>query len=251
MMKVFAGMRAWGVPDVSPPCLKLQTYLKMAKLPFEARPGDPRKGPTKKIPYIKDDDGTVVGDSGFIIEYLKRKHGDALDGRLTKKEHATGHLLRRTVEDSLYWGTLFPRWCTEDGAEEMRKVFAPVLPPVIGGLVWNSIKGQTRKSAFSQGIARHTSENSYAIGTSDLDALSATLGDGPYLFGDEPTSYDACLYGTVANILGFPIKNPLTTHARTLDNLVAFRERIEARYWKEPAASATKSARSPQPAANA
>jgi glutathione S-transferase len=251
MMKVYCGMGAWGIADVSPPCLKLRTYVRMAKIPSEDRPGDPRKGPTKKVPYIKDDDGTFLGDSGFIIEYLKKKHGDSLDGRLTKKEHAAGHLVRRTVEESLYWATLFPRWCTEEGAMEMKKVFAPVLPKVIGGLVWNAIKSQTRKSAFSQGIARHTPENSYAIGMADLDALSVTLGKGPYLFGDEPTSYDACLFGTVANVLAFPIKNPLTAHARTLDDLVDFRDRIEARYWKEPAASATKSAPSAQHAATA
>jgi glutathione S-transferase len=251
MMKVYAGMGAWGIPDVSPPCLKLRTYLKMAKLPFEDRPGDPRKGPTKKVPYIQDDDGAFLGDSGFIIEHLKKKHGDPLDGRLSKSERATGHLIRRTVEESLYWATLYPRWCTDEGAAEMGRVFAPLMPKVIGGLVFGAIKGQTRKSAFAQGIARHKPENSYAIGKADLDALSVTLGDGAYLFGDEPTSYDACLYGTVANILAFPVKNPLTDHARTLENLVAFRGRVEARYWKEPAATTTKRAPSAQPAAPA
>jgi glutathione S-transferase len=251
MIKVYGGMGAWGVPDVSPPCLKLRTYIKMAKIPSEDRPGDPRKGPTKKVPYIKDEDGTVVGDSGFIIEYLKKKHGDPLDGRLSKSEHAIGHLIRRTVEENLYWATLFPRWCTDEGAAEMRKVFAPVMPKLIGGLIFNTIKGQTRKNAFAQGIARHTPENSYAIGKADLDALSVILGEKSYLFGDEPTSYDACLYGTVANALAFPIKNPLTDHARGIANLVAFRERVETRYWKEPAASATESAPTAQPSATA
>jgi glutathione S-transferase len=247
MIKVYGGMGAWGVPDVSPPCLKLRTYMKMAKLPSEDRPGDPRKGPTKKVPYICDDDGTFIGDSGFIIEHLEKKHGNPVDGRLSKSERATGHLLRRTVEDSLYWATIYPRWCTDEGAAVMQKVFAPLMPPVIGGLVFNSIKGQTRKSAFAQGIARHAPENSYAIGKADLDALSTILGDKPYVFGDEPTSFDACLYGTVANILGFPVKNPLTDHARSLPNLVAFRERIETRYWKVATPASTKSAPSPEP----
>jgi glutathione S-transferase len=233
MIQVYAGIGAWGVPDVSPPCLKLLTYLKMAKIPHEVRPGDPRKGPTKKIPYMVDDDGTTIGDSGFIIEHLKKKHGDALDGRLTVSERATGHLIRRTIEESLYWAAVHSRWLNDGGAAEMRRVFAPVLPPVMGGLVWNVIKGGMKKSAWGQGIARHSAENALAIGKADLDALSITLGDGRYLFGDEPTSFDASLFGIVANITRFPIANRLTDHARTLENLIAFRDRVEARYWKE------------------
>jgi glutathione S-transferase len=233
MIKVFAGIGAWGVPDVSPPCLKLLTYLKMANIPCDVRSGDPRKGPTKKIPYLVDEDGTCIGDSGFIIEHLKKKHGDPLDGRLSASERATGHLIRRTVEDSLYWAAVHSRWLTDEGAAAMRKVFAPVLPPVVGGLVWNMIKGGTRKSAWGQGIARHSPDNAIAIGKADLDALSVTLGASRYLFGDEPTSYDACLYAIVANVTKFPVNNRLTDYARSFENLVAFCDRVEARYWKD------------------
>ena len=251
MIKVYAGMGAWGLADVSPPCLKLRTYMRMAKIPYEDRPGDPRKGPTKKIPYIVDDDGTTLGDSGFIIEYLKKKHGDPLDSRLTKAEHATGHLLRRTLEDSVYWATIYPRWCTDEGAAEMRRVFAPVLPPVMGGFVWGMIRGNIRKAAWAQGISRHPPETCAAIGNADLDAASITLGDRPYLFGDEPTSYDACLFAAVSNILAFPVKNALTDHAKSIPNLVAYSDRVLARYWKEPTTSSAKSASAAQPSASA
>ena len=251
MITIYAGMGAWGVADVSPPCLKLRTYVRMAKVPHQMKFGDPRKGPTKKIPFIADDDGTRLGDSGFILEHLKKKYGDPLDARLTPAERAKGHLVRRTVEESLYWAMIFPRWCTDEGAEAMRGVFAPVLPAVVGGLVWSMIRNGTRKAAWSQGIARHAPENCAAFGMADLDALSVTLGDGPYLFGDEPTSYDAVLFGTIANILAFPVPSPLGEHAKSLANLVAFRDRVDARYWRESAAAPAKGAPAPQVEATA
>ena len=69
----------------------------------------PRAAPTKKIPYI-DDGGTIIGDSGLIVDHLKKKYGDALDAKLTADQRALGHLLRRTLEESLYFVGLYARW---------------------------------------------------------------------------------------------------------------------------------------------
>jgi glutathione S-transferase len=250
MLEVHAGFEIWGVADLSPPCLKLKTYLRMADIPYVNKGGDPRKGPTKKIPFVVDD-GKCVGDSALIIDHLKKKHGDPLDGRLSAEERATGHVIRRTVEDSLYWLILYPRWFLPAGIAEMKKAFAPVLPPVIGGLVFSTIVKQTQKSAWSHGTGRHREEDVYAMGRADLDALSTLLGDKPYLFGESPTSYDACVYGTVANNLAFPIDNPLKQHGRSLTNLIAFCERVQGRYWKKEASATTKAPMTEQAAAPA
>jgi glutathione S-transferase len=248
MLKVYGGFEIWGTPDLSPPCCKLKTYLRMAEVPYEDRAGDPRKGPTKKIPYI-DDDGTILGDSNLIVAYLKKKYGDPLDARLSKEEAAKGFVIRKTLEESFYWHVLYPRWFEPEGIPLMKGAFARFLPPVIGGLIMSSIVKQTQKSAWGQGLARHTRDDIYAMGKAELDAFSTLLGDRPYLFGDTPTSYDASLFGEIANVLGFPTQNPLKSHAETLSNLVAFRERVTARYWDGTSAKATKTA--PGPSAQA
>ena len=62
---------ALGLPNASPFCMKLETYLRMTGLPFEVRPvTDPRRAPKGKLPYI-DDGGTVLADSNLILDYLK------------------------------------------------------------------------------------------------------------------------------------------------------------------------------------
>ena len=56
----------WGLPNASPFCMKLETYLRMAALPYHvAKNADVRKAPKKKLPFI-DDGGKVIADSGFI-----------------------------------------------------------------------------------------------------------------------------------------------------------------------------------------
>ena len=90
-LKFYGGWDAHGVADFSPFSLKVRTYLRMIGVPYTPSLGDPRTAPTKKIPYI-DDGGTIIGDSGLILDHLKKKHGDTLDAKLTPDQHALGHL---------------------------------------------------------------------------------------------------------------------------------------------------------------
>ena len=83
MIRLHQFAPAFGLPNASPFCMKLETYLRMASLPFElVNSGDVLKAPKRKLPYI-DDDGTLVADTSFIIEHLKARYGDPLDAALS------------------------------------------------------------------------------------------------------------------------------------------------------------------------
>jgi glutathione S-transferase len=228
---VYGSWEAFGLPDFSPFCLKLKTYLRMAGIPYESRSGDPRKGPKGKIPYIVDGD-TRMGDSQLIIEYLQKKHGNPLDDKLTPADHAVGHLVRRTLEEAGYWSGLHARWLDDANWEPMAKAFAPVLPKVIGPLLMKTvIRGATRKRALAQGIARHDPATISAMASADVDALAVVLGDKDFLLGAEPSSYDAVVYGFLANLLAFPPDGAIARRAKTHENLLRYVERMKARYW--------------------
>lgn len=48
--------RAWGLPNASPFCMKIETYLRMTKLPYETKFIDnPQQAPKGKLPYIQID----------------------------------------------------------------------------------------------------------------------------------------------------------------------------------------------------
>ncbi len=231
-IKVYGGWEQWGVPDFSPACLKVKTYLRMVGIEYEARRGDPRKGPTKKIPYIDDGTGTLIGDSGFILDHLAKKHGNPLDGKLGASDRAIGHSARRLVEDSLYWSMLWTRWVDDGNAAEIKKTFDPVMPPVIGGVVFGIIRSGLRKAAWAQGISRHSPAHIHHIGMADVDCASTLLGDKPFLLGAEPTSFDATFYAHLANVFTLPLSSPIAMHAKSLANVVAYCDCMRARYWQ-------------------
>ena len=91
--EVYGNVPAWGLPDISPFVTKLIFYLTTTKIPFTYHSQNLSRididTPYGKLPYIIDtDDGTKMGDSNLIIQYLHKKHGDPLDGDLTATELA-------------------------------------------------------------------------------------------------------------------------------------------------------------------
>ena len=71
MIKLYQFQPAFGLPNASPFCMKVENYLRMAVLPYEIAPNASHfKAPKGKLPYIEDG-AKVVADSSFIIEYLK------------------------------------------------------------------------------------------------------------------------------------------------------------------------------------
>lgn len=131
MIKLYQFTPAWGLPNPSPFCMKVETYLRMAALRYEVVHGAlPFKAPKKKLPYIED--GTqIVADSGIILDYLKQTYGDKLGENLSAAETAVAHALRRLFEESLYWVALYSRWIEESIWLETRQLFFGAMPPVM------------------------------------------------------------------------------------------------------------------------
>ena len=73
-IRLFAFSSGWGVPfnTAAPFPLKLETWLRMADIPYEfVVADDPNKGPKGKSPWIEH--GSMrMGDSSLIIEYLEK-----------------------------------------------------------------------------------------------------------------------------------------------------------------------------------
>jgi glutathione S-transferase len=234
MLVVHGGRPGWGVADVSPACLKLKTYLQMASIPFQSRPGLPFRGPTKTIPYVEDD-GKAVGDSSVIIAHLKTRYGDPLDAKWSAEDLARGHALQTIVESSLYWLMLCVRWERDDSFAAISSVLGEGLPALARPLIMRSIRAGIKKRTWAEGTGRISEEARQCRGKADIDTIAAFLGNRHYVLGDTPSSYDATVYGHLANVLAFPAESPLKAYAASKKNLVDYCGRIRERYWHEMA----------------
>lgn len=225
--------RPWKTPNLSPFCTKLECYLRMVEIPYKTAAMQLGKAPKGKIPYVELPDGTRMGDSQLIIEHLERaltaEGKTALDAGLPDRDRATGHLMRRALEEGHYFVTLYSRWKTDEALPTMREEFKKFVP----GIVLPLIRRDIRKKLHTQGTGRHSVEEMTAIGAADFDSCAELLGDRPFLFGDKPRTADCALYAFLEGLLGFPIDSPLKQRATAHNNLVAYRQRIRDRWWKD------------------
>jgi glutathione S-transferase len=232
VLTLYQPKRAFGLPNPSAFCVKLETYLRMAEIPYEAAVGDPQGAPKGKVPWI-DDDGHVLGDSTFVIDYLKQKHGDPLDDWLTSRQLAEGHAIQKMLEESLYFVSSYSKWVEDDGfAIYSAELFAGMpteqleyVPDMVRKLVIEKLK--------AQGIARHSRAEVYDLGIRDVVAFAALLGDGPFLFGEQPTSFDAIAFGVIGNLKDGPFTGPVQDKIRSIDNVVSYIDRIRVRYFAD------------------
>jgi len=235
VIRLYQFAPVWGIPNLSPFCVKVETYLRLAALPYEIVDAVPPQGPKRKLPFIEDE-GKRIGDSRFIIEYLKRTYGDPVDGHLAPAERAVSTAMQRLVEDDLFWAFLFARWGKRDqNWEENKRAIFGKLPPVVRQLVPIVARRQILKELRAQGMGRHTEAEIYLLGQQSLDALSDQLGENSWFVGERPTTLDASAYGSLINILWCPIESPLKEHLRTRTNLTAFCERMKETVYDQEA----------------
>jgi glutathione S-transferase len=224
--------RPWGTPNMSPFCCKLETYLRMAEVPYTAVAADFRKAPKGKIPFVSIDGGALMGDSQLIIEELERRLGDrALDHGLSPRDRATGRIVRRAMEEALYFVGLYFRWKTDEGYALLAPEFKKILPAPLR-IAMPLIRRRVKKQLHKQGTGRHTVEEVAAMGAADLGAVAELLGDRPFLLGDRPRTPDATIYAFLEAVLGFPLESAIQV-AASHPNLVAYRGRVRERWWKD------------------
>lgn len=232
MITLYQFKPSLGDRNPSPFCLKLETYLRMAELPYEvAANADVRKAPKKKLPYIQDD-STTIADSSFIIDYLKQTYGDPLDQHLSLPEQGISLAFRRLMEENLYWVELYARWAEDDNWAVTRKLFFSELPLVLRSIVPSLVRRDILRNLDGHGMGRHSREEIYEIGQRDTKALSDFLSDKPFLMGENPTSLDATGYGFLSNQLQTELPSALSDYTQQFENLKDYCDRMEAKFWR-------------------
>lgn len=234
------GMRsAWDLPSASPFCLKLETWLRMAGIPYEAIALDkPPKSSTGKVPYLLLDGGGTLADSNVIIRTLARERGIAPDQGRTPEEQARAHAVLRLVEESLYFAAVWERWMLPAAWPVTRDGYFGQLPGLMRTVFAGLVRRKMKAALHAQGMLRYAPEEIAARGAADVRTLSALLGERAFFQGEQPGVADATVYGLLANALGFPVQTPLRAAVQACPNLLAFCRRIEDVYWSGAAAPA-------------
>lgn len=234
MIKLYKFGPIGDVCDASPFCAKVEAYLRMANLPYETLCGASylRKAPKGKLPFIEDN-GNVIGDSSFILEYLKTTYGDSLDNGLREQDKAVAHAFAKMIEENLYWMLVHARWKLEHNRTALQNAFFGDIPFPINKIVARVARRNLQQQLYHHGMGRHSDEEIAALGDHALQALSDFLGDKRYFLGDKPTSLDASAYGILVEMIRVPVFTaPIFDKAKSYPNLVNYTERFHNAYFK-------------------
>jgi glutathione S-transferase len=224
---------AWGLPSISPFCLKLDLYLRMVGIPHQVVvDATPFRGPKGKLPWIEHD-RRRIGDSGLIIEYLENRFGCDANAGLTAAERAIALALRRLIEENLYWTMVYDRWMVDENWSSFRDVILGGVPIPLRQVLAPVARRGVRRELEGHGIGLHSSDEIHAIGRRDIGAIGDFLADKPFMMGERATEVDAVAYGILPNIMNVPISSPIKDAALQRRNLVDYVERVGRQYFPE------------------
>lgn len=231
-VKLFQFPRMFAIPNLSPFCCKLETWLRIAQIPYEVvDTPDPRKGPKGKLPFIEDD-GVRIADSSRIIDHLTRTRGVDPDARLDDGQRSIALLVQRTLEEHYAFVLAYTHLLREQGFRHTRTRFDSV-PAMMRPLVTAVVQRQIKRLLWTQGILRHSDEEIVESALRDWRSVLAMMSGGPFFFGDEATSVDAIVFGTLATTVLTPIESPIRDFLRSQPGCLAYAERMRERFFPE------------------
>ncbi|GJD49705.1 hypothetical protein OPKNFCMD_2438 [Methylobacterium crusticola] len=217
MITLYSYPGLFGVADNNGYGLKVFAFLRLAGLPFVHKHiVDASGAPRGQLPYIVDD-GETVGDSDTIISYLARRYCLTLDGGLTTAQRDMGLLITRMLDD-LYWVMSYSRWKDEQFWPAFRDALQREHPELSDEQLSKARDFNAQRYHY-QGIGRYTPADVYARGIDDLQVLANFIPQAGFVFGETPTSFDAAVYGFIANIYFYQIETPLKKFVSSCTNL--------------------------------
>ncbi|KAL3998126.1 Glutathione S-transferase C-terminal domain family protein [Acanthocheilonema viteae] len=230
--------RAGCIPSLSMFALKLETWLRITKIPYSNISNEFTKFSFKKqIPFIELN-GRQIPDSNYCIEHLSRVFKIDLEERLNPMEKAQARAFTHLLEESIRWTVLYNRgknnkfMGTEKGfirhyTGAKKSLFQYVFVEQFRKKIW--------KLCYWQGIGRHGIDEVESIAKKDLTALSVFLGDKQYFFGSVPTTLDAIAFGNLTQIFYTPMNSDVLRKymEENTPNLVSFIQTMRETYWKD------------------
>lgn len=225
------GRGPWA-PSMSPFCVKLETYLRVAEIPNQSVQSLEMSS-KNKVPFIVYN-GEEVADSHFCIEYLNEKLGIDLNAHLSEEERAIARAFQKLADEDLFWGVILWRYCYDPSDFMLREgTFANKWMPQ--RLVYKNLYGRLiSNGAWGHGMGRHSKEQVMGIFRKNLQALSVFLGKKKYLMGDEPCEEDCAIFGQLAEVKWQMIGSDAEQWIENeFGNLSRYCERMKERFWPD------------------
>jgi len=228
----------WGpmfdCPSPSPFVMKADIQLQMLGVDFTRAIADLDAVPKHKAPYVIDD-GQLIEDSNFIRHHYEAKLGKGLYDGMSGKDIALSWALERMAGGQLTKIMAYERWMKDDNFNKGPAQFFSDVPAPARAAVQKEIRDGIAAAHMGEGTGRFTEAERMQLADWDISAIAMQLGDQDYLLGDAPTCADACVAAVLISCATEFFDTPLSGLVHKHPNLLAYIDRMKARYFAHAA----------------
>lgn len=190
----------WGLPNISPFCIKLELFFKIYDIPYEVKSYNPFFAPRKKMPYIQWN-GSWISDTETIIDYLSHEFSIDMDSKLSLEQKRFSHSIRRMLEDGTYFTLLYNRWLVEENWKNVKKTYFGNMPFLFRDLFAYTLRKQVRGMCYAQGISRYSSNEIQKIVGQDINTLVHFMTGETSYFKEGISRIDLTVFSIMASIM--------------------------------------------------
>ncbi|EYC28403.1 hypothetical protein Y032_0007g3208 [Ancylostoma ceylanicum] len=196
--------RSKALPNVSPFCLKVETFLKANKIPYEVCPVRMSRSEYGLLPFIELN-GEHIADSQIIINRLIEHFN--VKPLSSPRDEAVARAVDRMADTHTFL-VQYQFKLVENTDEFMNLILRDMgcpsaLVPILTPVASFFMRGKAMKR-IAAGIGMMSSENYRDLLKKDYDAFQSLLGEQKFLFGDHITAADCTVFGQLATTLYIP-----------------------------------------------
>ncbi|MEO9462557.1 MAG: glutathione S-transferase family protein [Marinomonas sp.] len=230
-LRVFHLPGAWGLPSVSPFCLRLDAFLQMSGIAHERITAPtPFPAPKNKAPWIEYK-GETMGDSSLVIAFLMKEFDVDPDAHLNTEQRGMAVAIQRLIEENLYWAMVYDRWRRPENWALLKGTVLSAIPAPIRMVLAPIARRGVSKQLNGHGMGNHSPDEIAAIAQRDIDALAGILGEKPFFLGGSPSMADAAVYSLLINIRDVEFASPMKAMIAAHANLNAMLDRFKAQIY--------------------
>ncbi|CAJ0566841.1 unnamed protein product, partial [Mesorhabditis spiculigera] len=187
------------VPNLSPFCLKIETFLRLYNIKYELKESWTNHTDKGQLPYIELN-GERISESQVIIFKLV-KHFRVKEN-ISPRDAAIGRAVDRMLDGSTFY-TLMNDKMLNNQAFMSREVTGLKVPGILGKFVASRFANKL-KARIMVGAGNLTNDDLMEVMKRDLRACADLLGDKPFLLGSRMTMVDCTLFGHLASTYYLP-----------------------------------------------
>uniref|UniRef100_A0A915Q6B8 Thioredoxin-like fold domain-containing protein n=1 Tax=Setaria digitata TaxID=48799 RepID=A0A915Q6B8_9BILA len=180
------------IPNISPFCLKLETWLRMADIQYENVCSWRTRSLEGTLPFLEHN-GKEYPDSALAIRDMTRIFSkESMESHLSDEQKATYRAFEAMAENSLVMtvGYVLQMEHLDEVFQQISDDTFGILAPLWKFLLKMIISSKMAKKLKVVALGKHSREEVINIGMDDLKAISSHLGNRHYFAGFKPTKVD-------------------------------------------------------------